>query len=153
MNERKPERPVVEPLSDITWQRVERDLFAVLDCDGTVAPAGRAATSQRAWAPWAIAGTFAAAAILVVVVMTRGTSPATPPAVQVGSATPSRIVTGDAATEISFGEAAITVDAESALTLHGDADRGVLIGARITKISPGDRARLHNYLEVMGQEA
>ncbi len=39
------------------------------------------------------------------------------------------------------------------LLAGSSADQGVLVGARITKISPGDRARLHNYIEVMGQEA
>lgn len=133
MSQEQPKGPEVEPLSDITWQRVERDLFAALDCDAAVTvPIAR----PRAWGPWLLAGGFAAAAATLVVVLLIGRggdgshSPSNPNVADstVGTArAPSRVVTQSSGSEISFGDATITVGPESAVTMHGDAVAGVLI--------------------------
>jgi len=124
------EAPDVEPLSQIAWQRVERDLFAALDCDAAVvAPPPR----LRTWAPWALAGSFAAAAATLVLVLLSGHDGGAPRSDAprsdglASASTPSRVVTQQAGSEISFGDAMITVGPASAVTMHGDATRGVLI--------------------------
>ncbi len=134
--------PPVEPLSEIAWHRVEKSLFATLDCDAS-APVVRAAAPT--WWRWAAGGglALAAAAALVAIVVTRDDGAAT--ARDGGAATwrpdaPSRVATLDAPTEVQFGDAHITVEANSALTLHGDADAGVLIllerGAATFEVAP-----------------
>jgi hypothetical protein len=131
--------PPVEPLSDVSWQRVEKKLFAQLDCDAAVIEPPK---PRRAWQPWAFAGGLAlAAAAAVAFVALRPTSEG--PAVashDAGVAAPSRVVALDAPTEVSFGEATITVDAESAVTMHGSAATGVLIvlerGAAEFEVAP-----------------
>ncbi|MCA9676596.1 MAG: hypothetical protein KC464_16305, partial [Myxococcales bacterium] len=48
--------PPVEPLSDIAWQRVERQLFATLDCDEAVSRPTRVPTPapRTPWLRWAL---------------------------------------------------------------------------------------------------
>jgi len=120
--------PPVEPLSDVSWQRVEKRLFAQLDLDGTM-PDTPVVRPRRSWAPWAFAGGLAlAAAAAVAVVVTRPAEPSHVAHVRdAGVPSPSRVVAQDSPTEVSFGEAQITVDAESAVTMHGNAAAGVLI--------------------------
>jgi hypothetical protein len=135
--------PPVEGLSDVTWQRVERGLFASLDCDAAVAEPAIPAR-RRAWQPWALAGGLAVACTAAALLLVR-------PAPSGGGASaadagagpaPARVVTQDASTEVTFGDATITVDAESAVTMHGDLERGVLIvlerGAAAFAVAPRD---------------
>lgn len=142
-------RPEVEPLSELEWQRVERGLFAALDCDAAVVEHTRSEPRRRGWAPWAFAAGFAAATAAVAIAIVVGTGDApvapSPPSTAQGSGmasavAPSRVVTHDAATEVSFGDATITVEAASAVTMHGDAARGVLIllerGAATFEVAP-----------------
>lgn len=137
------ERPPIEPLSDVSWQRVEKKLFAQLDLDNAVATP--APVRRRHWQPWALAGGLALACTAAALLLLR---PADGPSVAVGGdagpAAPARVVTQESASEITFGEATITVDAESAVTMHGDAHRGVMIllerGRATFEVAPrGDR--------------
>ncbi len=117
--------PAVEPLSEIAWHRVEKSLFATLDCDVAVP----AHAPSRRWRGWAIGGgavALAAAAILLLVLRTPPAAPAGEAAATRPTA-PSRVVTQATPTAVQFGDAAITIGAQSALTLHGNADDGVLI--------------------------
>ena len=123
--------PPVEGLSDIAWQRVEKNLFAVLDCDAAVARP--AAPPARRWSPWLVGGglALAAAAAAVIFLVLRQPAPGSAPVqaahpVDSGAA-PSRVVTLDAPSQVTFGDATITAHAHSALTLQGDRDRGVLV--------------------------
>jgi hypothetical protein len=121
-------RPPIETLSDISWQRVEKNLFKALDCDAT-APTAPIAAPRRSRRIWAIAGTataIAAAAAVLFLVPWSATSRA-PSGRSDGGLALSRVVTQDAPSEVSFGEATITVGAESAVTMQGDAASGVLI--------------------------
>ncbi|MCA9677924.1 MAG: FecR domain-containing protein, partial [Myxococcales bacterium] len=63
-------------------------------------------------------------AVMMFVVVGRGTTTPRPDAGVPGT---SRVVTQDAASEVSFGEATIEVHEHSALTLAGDAERGVFV--------------------------
>jgi hypothetical protein len=133
--------PPVEPLSDIAWARVERQLFATLDCDNS-APIR---VPARSWPRWAIAGgalalAAAAAVILVVASSDDAAKPAEVAATRPATAAPSRVVTQDAPSSVTFGDAAIEVAAHSAVTLHGAADDGVLVmlerGAATFEVAP-----------------
>jgi len=109
--------PPVEPLSDISWQRVERAVFAELDAQTAPSPV-RPARSTRRWAISLVPLAAAAAAVaLWLAVQRRGEH----------HETPSRVVTNGAPTEVSFGDAVITAESHSALVLRGSANEGALI--------------------------
>ncbi|HVK76548.1 MAG TPA: FecR family protein [Kofleriaceae bacterium] len=111
-------RPSVEPLSDLAWGRVERDLMAALDRAPVAAPPP---APRRPWWPRAAiaGGLVAAAAIALLALWPRGGGPR--------HDLPSRVVTASAPTTVSFGDAAITIAPSSALVLGGRQDTGVAI--------------------------
>jgi len=108
-------RPPVEPLSDLSWARVERSVFAELDAS-TVPTTVPAARPRHRWMLMAAPLAAAAAVILWFVMRPDGHGIDGP-----------RVVTGDTPTTLSFGDAEITASAHSALELNGSADSGVLI--------------------------
>jgi len=119
--------PPIEPLSDVSWQRVEKRLFAQLDLDASAVDV-EPVRPRRAWQPWAAAGGLALACAAIALVLLRpSTSSHLAHLRDAGVPAPSRVVAQDSATEVSYGEATITVDAESAVTMSGDAASGVLI--------------------------
>lgn len=136
-------RPPIEPLSEFEWQRVERRLFLQLDLDGS-GPVQLPA--RRAWQPWAAGGAAAlaaAAAVALWLAPAKAPAPATAPVATTTTpapVAPSRVVTGDGASEVTFGDATITVAAASAVTMHGEAAEGVLIvlerGAATFEVAP-----------------
>jgi hypothetical protein len=109
--------PPIEPLSDLSWVRVERAVFAELDA--AAAPVAEAEVRRR-W-PVLIAP-LAAVAALVVWLVVRPAVPA-----DGGHERPARIVTADSATELSFGDAVVTAAPRSTLVMGGSAQGGVLI--------------------------
>src|SRR5690349_18422193 len=115
--------PPVEPLPDLAWARLERAVLAELDVPETRAikmPLSR-------WPLFALSGAaFAGAAALVVMLASGDATTPAPKAPAQASSVPSRVVTGDAATDVSFGDAHITVAPVSAVVLDGTADQGVL---------------------------
>lgn len=119
--------PPIEPLPDLAWARLERAVLAELDVPET----RQVKMPITRWPVVALtSAALAGAAALAIVVATRDPGPSAPaPAVASGGtaiASPSRVVTGDAATDVSFGDAHITVAPASALVLDGTADHGVL---------------------------
>jgi|JI10StandDraft_1071094.scaffolds.fasta_scaffold08782_12 hypothetical protein len=109
--------PPVDELSDIAWARVERRLWTELD---RAPVAARRAPVRRRW-PWLAAAAMAAAMVAVVAAVAWPTSsPRHHESV-------SRVATGAAPTEVSFGDAAITLAPSSAVLMQGQADRGVAI--------------------------
>lgn len=118
--------PPIEPLPDLAWARLERVVLAELDVPETRS----VRMPLTRWPLFALAGAaLAGAAVLAIVVATRDHGTAAPaPAVATGDgiAGPSRVATGDAPTEVTFGDAHITVAPASALVLDGAADHGVL---------------------------
>ena len=114
--------PPVDPLPDIAWARVERAVLAELDV-----PETRMVRVPRA--PWlvpAIAGAGLAAAAAVAFVLARGEDPTLPPPPELQASLPTRVVTGDLGSDLSFGDAHVAVAPRSAVVLDGSAARGVL---------------------------
>ena len=103
--------PPIEPLSDAAWARVERGVWAQLDAEGQAASAPR---SPRRW--WLAAVPLAAAAAVAMLVLAIRERPATLPD------DPPRVVSGTAPSAVSFGDAHIELDAETALTMNREAE-------------------------------
>ncbi len=109
--------PAIEVLSDITWARVERDLWAALDAAEPATATPPRPSIERRWGRYAIgAGLVAAAALALVFLWPR------PPATH---DLPSRVATATAPTTVSFGDAEITVAPQSTMVLAGTPTRGV----------------------------
>ena len=141
--------PPVEGLSDIAWQRVEKSLFAALDCDASVPTMTPYVPPSRRWAPWLVGGGLAlagAAAALVLLMLpdhtaNRGSGGDQHAQIRDGGPrSPARVVTQDSSSQVSYGDATITIDAHSAVTMHGDRDRGVTIalerGGAMFEVAP-----------------
>ena len=135
-------KPTVERLSDVAWARVERNVFSRM-AEGTVtsAAAAREIRSERPANKWlwlAVPGAAAAAFALAFFSM-NGPAPA--PLVAEG---PSRVVAGAAPSSVSFGDAHVTLDANSAVVMDQAAGKPTALlenGAAVFTVSPrADRA-------------
>ncbi|MEZ4361445.1 MAG: FecR family protein [Kofleriaceae bacterium] len=117
------QRPEVEELSDLQWARLERALWTRLDAEAAEAPVAVGAGLARRRRGIAIAGSLAlVAAVLLAVFVSRR-----PQEARVIAQTPARVVTGESATAISFADAAIEVEGQSALSLSGSAEAGATV--------------------------
>lgn len=105
--------PPVDELSDVAWARVERGVLARLDSTGP-APA----IARRRISPWLALPIAAAAAAAVAIAVVATREPAAPVAAIVDE--PSRVVAGAAPSAVSFGDAHITLDANSSLVMDRD---------------------------------
>jgi FecR protein len=118
-------RPKVEDLSDLQWARLERGLWSRLDAEDASPPAEQgsryaAPPRSRGRRALAVAGGLALVAALVLVFWARRPG-------ELGAPTPARVVTRESATTLSFAEAAIEVQARSALLLNGSAQSGATV--------------------------
>ncbi len=136
----------VEELPDVSWQRIERKLFAQLATSAPrVATPARASGHRRTWIY--AGGVMAAAAIAAVIVAltVRSSSEVVSRAEQPGGArTPSRIATADAPSALSVGDVSLEVAPQSAILVDEDRDRGLLFvlerGEATFRVAPvGDR--------------
>ncbi|MBS1121721.1 MAG: anti-FecI sigma factor, FecR [Deltaproteobacteria bacterium] len=110
--------PPVEPLSDLSWARVERGLWTRMDSDPTrVVSVAR----SRPWL-WAAVPALAFAA-LALVLFGRGSE--SPDAGSTGQADgqPMRVVSGAASSAVMFGDAHVTLDADSAVVMSRDLEK------------------------------
>jgi hypothetical protein len=126
-----PERPPIEPLSDVAWTRVERGVWSRLDETDVVAEHH----SPRRW--W-LAAPLAAAAIAAVVLFVH--TPTRPS----HDAAPTRVVSDASSSSVSLGDAHVVLDPHSAIVMdsHDDAPN-VLVehGAAWFAVEPrGSRA-------------
>ncbi len=118
------EVPSVEELSDLQWARIERGLWAKLDAEVVqVAPA----PSLRVSSSWrvrglAVGGALALAAVAALVLFWRK-----PKGVEELAEAPSRVMTRDSATTVSFADAAIEVSPQSAVLLSGGGERSAMV--------------------------
>ena len=114
-NDQKLGPPPVEPMSDVSWARVERGLWSRIDSGATDV---RPEAPRRRWV-WIAAPALAVAAIVAILVGTgRFTSrEETPAIVSSDPSEPSRVVAGAAATAVSFGDAHIDLAAQSAIVM------------------------------------
>jgi len=135
--------PQVEDLSDVAWARVERGVFARMT--GTVTGAATArevAPPRRSWA-WAAIPAVAAAACAITYIALRDPAEPTPAtAAATTSDEPSRLVTGGAATSVSFSDAHITIEAHSAVVMDARDGKPTAIledGAATFAVAPRGR--------------
>lgn len=133
--------PPVERLSDVAWARVERNVFSRM-AEGTVtsAAAAREVRSERPGNKWlwlAVPGAAAAAFALAFFSMNGPSSP------QPASEGPSRVVAGAAPSSVSFGDAHVTLDANSAVVMDQATGKPTALlenGAALFAVPPrGDR--------------
>lgn len=129
----------IEPLGDVAWQRIERNLFARLAASAAPAPAATAvprAAGRRHVAAGVLVLAIAAAAF--VVWQWSGGSGRGHRAGRDARA-PSRIATADAPSSVVFGDVALEVAPRSAV-LVDDRDDGVLVvldrGAVTFRVAP-----------------
>lgn len=145
MSERVDIRPgslPIEELPDVSWQRIERKLFAQLATAAPPKPAPRRpATMRRTWIY--AGGTVAAAAVAAgIVALTVGRGEDAERAEPARS--PSRIATADAPSALSVGDVSLEIAPHSALLVDDDRERGVLFvlerGEATFRVAPvGDR--------------
>ena len=109
------QRPPVEPMSDVSWARVERGLWARLDGTATtqiVAPRSR----RWVWiALPSVAVAAAAALVFSFAIDTPKPLPSEP--VAIVEETPMRVVSGSSPSTITVGDAHVTLDADSAVVM------------------------------------
>jgi hypothetical protein len=134
-------RPPVEPLSRPAWDRIEAGVFARLDRgEHLLASVDRSPTFSPArllpMRGWAMAGALAAAASVVLWWRVGAIDEVEPMAQQTVQVAPgpapmarheSRIVTTDAPTETTLGEAVITLAAHSDVNVAGSDAEGWLV--------------------------
>jgi len=122
--------PVVEPLSDAAWSRVERGLWARMESSPATA---ESPPHWRRW--WLVAAPLALAAAIAAIVLVprhRATELA-------AGDESSRVVSGPAPSSVSFGDVHIELDASTALvTSHEPGHPGVLLerGAAWFAVAP-----------------
>jgi ferric-dicitrate binding protein FerR (iron transport regulator) len=135
----RPQIPEVEELSDLQWARIERGLWQRMDTaplastEATEATAAARVLSSRSrgarlWRVVALGGALAAAAMLLFALWPGDEKGAGERGlVAERSDEPSRVVTRDSATTVSFADTAIEVQPNSALLMSGNAERGATI--------------------------
>jgi hypothetical protein len=130
----RPELPI-EPLSELSWQRIERRLFAA-GAVPVAEPVSRVRPSRRRLV--GLIGVASAAVVALALLAwprdagrparvesiapTESIAPADPTRMA-----PSRVETGDSRSEVSFGDVALDVAARSALLVDRDRSDGVQI--------------------------
>jgi hypothetical protein len=110
-------KPVVESLPDITWARVERNLWSALDEGAVAAPTPPPGTPRR-WTRYALGAGLALAAAAALFFLWPGGGFRS-------HDLPSRVATAEAPTTVSFGDAEITVASQSTMVLAGTPNSGV----------------------------
>jgi FecR protein len=133
-------RPEIEELSDLQWARIERGLWQRMDVAPAESDAPEAEPSRRVrgappwrWRALALGTALAAAAVLLFTLWPGRGGSEDDEGASTGVAThdrtdePSRVVTRDSATTVSFADAAIEVQPRSALLLSGSRERGATI--------------------------
>jgi len=135
------ERPPVEQLSDVAWARVERGVFSRVEGTVTHAAASREGGSDhsRGWLWLAVPLAAAAAAAIAFFSQHDTTAPlaSTDPE-------PARVVAGSSPSAVTFADAHIALDAQSAITMDQKSGKPVTTleyGAAWFEVAPrGERA-------------
>ncbi|CAN5876643.1 hypothetical protein BH11MYX2_BH11MYX2_31170 [soil metagenome] len=114
--------PPVDPLSNIAWSRIERGVFDRIDAGET---AEEPSAPRRARWPWLVVPALVAAAAAAVLVVR---SPSLSHDVVAGTHVvqpidePSRVVAGDTASTVSFGDAHLTLAPRAAIVMGHEGD-------------------------------
>lgn len=98
--------PPIEPLSDLTWSRIERGLWSRMDA----APPVERVARPRRWI-WIAAPALAAAAAAAAITIGGGGDRAPDEG-------PARLVSGAAPTSLSYGDVHVDLDADSAVVME-----------------------------------
>ncbi|HET9987721.1 MAG TPA: FecR family protein [Kofleriaceae bacterium] len=104
-----PERPPIEPLSDVAWSRVERNVWSHLD-------ATEGLPVRRSHRRWWLAAPLAAAALAAVALLMFHT-----PARPGRDDGPTRVVSEASSSSVSLGDAHIALDPHSAIVMDSHA--------------------------------
>jgi transmembrane sensor len=113
--------PPVEPMSDVAWSRIERGLWLRIDAAGTTAGFDRAPPTPRRW--WITAAPIVAAAAIVAIVI--GTRTGTQELAPIDE--PARVVSGSASSSVSFGDAHVELDADSAVVMSHENGQPIVL--------------------------
>jgi len=115
------ERPPVEQLSDVAWARVERGVFSRVESTVTHAAASREVSHDKARGWVWLAVPLAAAAAAAIAFFSQHEAPATPTAA--AEQEPARVVAGTSPSAVTFADAHITLDAQTAITMDQKAGK------------------------------
>jgi ferric-dicitrate binding protein FerR (iron transport regulator) len=130
--------PPVDALSDVAWARVERNVFARAEGTVTNAVAAREVKRELTRGTWMWLAVPAAAAAAFALAFFSVNAPA--PA---ADGEPSRVVAGSAPSTVSYGDAHVTLQANSAIVMdHHSAKPTALLehGSAAFAVAPrGDR--------------
>lgn len=126
--------PPVEPIGDLAWVRLERELWARLDAEPsrTSAPP----PPERRWVRPVAAIAAIAATVAIVVAATRGGDAADPVATTPPSEGLARIVAGASPSSATFGDTHLTLDPDTAVIFDRDATAIVERGATWFEVAP-----------------
>lgn len=132
--------PPVDPLPDLSWARIERNVFARSEGTVTNAVAAREIRPDLLRGSWMWLAVPAAAAAAFGLTFFSMNGP--PPAPAAGE--PSRVAAGAAPSTVSYGDAHVTLQAHSAVLLEPDAGRPTALledGSAVFAVAPrGERA-------------
>ncbi len=129
--------PPVDGLSDVSWARVERNVFSRMEGTVTNAVASREVRrdGRRNWV-W-LAVPAAAAAAFGLAFFSMNGSPGS------SDGEPSRVVAGASPTTMSFGDAHVTLQANTALVMDQNPTKPTALlenGTAVFAVARGDRA-------------
>jgi transmembrane sensor len=113
--------PPVEPMSDVSWSRVERGLWARLDAAETTSTTVRTLPASRRW--WLVAGPLVAAAATLAIVVGTRTSPKNIAVID----EPARVLSGSAPSSVSFGDAHLELDAHTAVVMNHENGQPIVL--------------------------
>jgi transmembrane sensor len=129
--------PPVDDLSDVSWARVERNVFSRMEGTVTNAVASREIRREgRSNWVW-LAVPAAAAAAFGLAFFSMNGSPGS------SDGEPSRVVAGAAPTTMSFGDAHVTLQANTAVVMDQNPNKPTALlenGTAVFAVARGDRA-------------
>ena len=133
--------PPVEALSDVAWARVERSVFSRIESTVTHAASSRDVSQDKARSWLWLAVPLAAAAAAAVAFFSQHDVPS--PQAASAEQEPARVVAGASPSAVTFADAHITLDAQSAITMDqkgGKPAATLEYGAAWFEVAPrGDR--------------
>jgi ferric-dicitrate binding protein FerR (iron transport regulator) len=135
------ERPPVDQLSDVAWARVERGVFSRIESTVTHAAASRDVGNERTHGWVWVAVPLAAAAAAALAFFSQHDQPAPTASTE---QEPARVVAGSSPSAVTFADAHITLEAQSAITMDqkgGKPTATLEYGGAWFEVAPrGDRA-------------
>src|SRR5262245_33888870 len=136
--------PPLDGLSEVSWARVERNVFSRIEGTITNASAAREIRPSRNRGSWLWLAFPAMGVAAFVLAFYSINDSAIAPSMLATDDEPSRIVASDAPSTVSFGDAHITLEAHSAIVTDQRANKATALlerGAAVFAVAPrGERA-------------